>query len=107
MAETPTISWAGTSGEKYLYWIYAIGASLKAEPGNYIFAKETKPNTWTPVYIGQTSNLSERMDNHDEMPCVKRNGGTHIHAHINNGGETVRLAEEKDLVSKWSPPCNG
>ncbi|KKN72927.1 hypothetical protein LCGC14_0406310 [marine sediment metagenome] len=107
MAETPTISWAGTSGEKYLYWIYAIGTSFKAEPGNYIFAKETKPNTWAPVYIGQTGNLSERLNNHDEMPCIKRNGGTHIHAHINNAGETTRLAEERDLVSKWSPPCNG
>ena len=107
MAEILTINWAGTSGKKYTYWIYEIGTSFKSIPGNYIFAKETKPNTWAAVYIGQTSDLSERLDNHDEMPCVKRNGGTHIHAHVNNGEPAVRLAEERDLISRWSPTCNG
>ena len=107
MAETPTINWAGTSGEKYLYWIYKIGTPFTAKPSNYIFAKETKPNTWVAVYIGQTSDLSERLDNHNEMPCIKRNEGTHIHAHTSSSVDETRLAEERDLISRWSPVCNG
>ena len=107
MADTPTINWPGKSGKKYLYWIYEIGTSFTAKPGNYIFAKQTKPNTWSPIYIGQTSDLSERLENHNEMPCIKRNGDTHIHAHTNSGGEEARLTEESDLISEWSPVCNG
>ena len=104
--ETPTINWPGESGKSYKYWIYPVGHSLKAAGGNYIFAKETKPGYWTPIYIGQTGDLSERFDNHHKKDCIKREGATHIHAHLESS-ESVRLDEETDLVRKWSPPCNG
>jgi len=105
MADTPTIHWLGQSGEKYKYWIYELPANLKAEAGNYVFAKETKPGSWSPVYIGQTNDLSERFDDHHKMPCIKRNGATHIHAHLNSDRQT-RLDEESDLVAKWNTSCN-
>ena len=73
MAETPSINWEGQSGTKYLYFIYPIGTTFKEEAGNYIFALETKPNHWKPIYIGQTENLNERFDNHHKMPCIKKN----------------------------------
>lgn len=101
-----TILWEGKSGKKYKYWIYPIGQEFNAVPGNYIFAKQPKPNEWTPIYIGETSDLSERFDNHHAMACIKRNGATHIHVHRNDGGEKARRAEEADLISKWDPPCN-
>ena len=107
MADAPTIDWADKSGRTYRYWIYEYPASLKAEAGNYIFAKESTPGRWTPIYIGQTGNLDERFDDHHKMPCIKRNGATHIHAQMNNGGETARLAEEADLIARWNPTCNG
>jgi hypothetical protein len=106
MSDTPTIQWPGQSGRSYKYWIYPIGHSLKAEGGNYIFAKETKPNSFTPVYIGQTGDLDLRFDDHHKAPCVYANGATHIHAHF-NANEDDRLAEEADLIAKWDPPCNG
>ena len=105
MAETPTISWEGQSGIKYPYFIYPIGATFKEEAGNYIFALETRPNYWKPIYIGQTENLNERFDNHHKMPCIKRNGATHIHAHLNSR-QSIRLSEESDLIAKFSPVCN-
>lgn len=104
---TDEIDWEGQSGKKYRYWIYPIGQSFKSVPGNYIFAKETSPNTWRPIYIGQTSDLSERFDNHHAMPCVRQNGGTHIHVHQNGAGEQARRAEEADLIAHWKPDCNG
>lgn len=101
-----TILWPGKSGTDYQYWIYPIGAAFKEEPGNYVFAKESSPGKWTPVYIGQTSNLNQRLENHEKEACAKRNGATHIHAHLSSGSEVARKAEEADLILRWGPACN-
>jgi len=106
MAERTTIDWDGKSGKTYKYWIYEIGYTFAQEPGNYIFAKETKPHTWSPIYIGQTDDLSERFDYHHKMPCIRRNKATHIHAHKSSTSEAVRQAEETDLIQRWHPVCN-
>ena len=103
----PEIYWEGKSGKKYGYWIYPIGTAFKDEPGNYIYATETSPKEWQPVYIGQTSSLNDRLADHEKEACAKRNGATHIHAHITSGGESKRLEEESDLIAKWNPACNG
>lgn len=106
MTEAPTIKWPGLSGKEYQYWIYPMGSSFMKKPGNYIFAKESSPSHWTPCYIGQTENLDERLGDHEKEACAKRNGATHVHTHLTTGGESVRKAEEKDLIQRWKPPCN-
>jgi hypothetical protein len=103
--EAPTIEWGGASGTTYKHWIYPIGTPLAAKGGNYVFAKEIRPKEWTPIYIGQTSDLSTRFEDHHKKECIKRNGATHIHAHL-NAKESDRLAEEADLLKKWGPACN-
>ncbi len=105
MAER-TMMWPGKSGTEYKYWIHGMETSFKDEAGNYIFAKETSPGNWTPVYVGETESLKDRLSNHDKLPCVKRHGGTHIHAHTKPGGQSVRRDEEADLIERWDPPCN-
>lgn len=102
----PTIEWEGASGRTYTYWISPIGGSYKNEPGNYIFAERVAPNEWRPLYIGQTADLGDRLPDHEALPCVNRNGGTHIHAHTTPQGEEARRAEEADLLRKWNPVCN-
>ena len=106
MSEPDTIMWPGASGKNYKYWIYTIGSSMKNEPGNYIFAKETSSGKWTPIYIGESEKLQDRLNGHEKLPCVRRNGGTHIHAHLNSDGQKARRTEEADLLAKWDPPCN-
>lgn len=101
-----TIKWKGKSGNAYKYGIYQISENFEATPGNYCFAKETKPNTWKPLYFGETEDLSERFDNHHKIDCAKREGATHIHAHV-SGGKQARLNEEADLVENYKPVCNG
>ena len=103
--ETPTIRWQGASGNSYRYWIYPIGHSLKTEGGNYIFARETESGRYTPIYIGETGDLSDRFDNHHKAECIGNEGATHIHARLNSKHQD-RLDEEADLVAKWQPPCN-
>jgi len=105
MTEAQTIMWPGKSGKEYQYWIHPINADFKDSAGNYIFAKETSPGRWSPIYIGQTNSLKTRLYDHEKEACAKRNGATHIHAHT-SGGEDARRAEEKDLITRWKPPCN-
>lgn len=105
MANQGTIQWPGKSGQTYKYFIYPIGHDLKAEGGNYIFAKETSPNRFRPVYVGETGDLSTRFDNHHKAKCIGREGATHIHAHLNTD-ESNRLGEEADIIARWNPPCN-
>jgi hypothetical protein len=69
-----------------------------------IFARESRPGYSTPCYIGQIENIDERLDDHEKEACAKRNGATHIQVHVTTGGESVRKAEEKDLVQKAEPP---
>jgi hypothetical protein len=107
MAETPTIKWEGASGALYTYWIYPLGIALNAKAGNYAFAKETKPGYFVPLYFGETGDLATRFDSHHKIDCAKQNGATHVHAHLNEGGDDQRRNEESDLVKKWSPVCNG
>jgi len=106
MSESKTIIWEGESGNEYKYWIASKDSNFKDEPGNYIFAKQTKPNTWVAVYIGQTDSLKDRLANHDEDSCIKKNGATHIHTHTSSNNEKVRKSEEEDLIKKWKPACN-
>ena len=61
---TRIIHWSGLSGRQYEYRIYPLGTNFKAVPGNYIFAKETAQGRHSPIYIGETADLSERFDNH-------------------------------------------
>jgi len=97
--------WTGKSGKEYIYNIYSIDTTWNDLAGNYIFAKKTNPNTWEPVYIGETESFKNRLPNHNELPCIRRNGGTHIHAHVNQDSQ-ARLTEEQDLLVKYATPCN-
>ena len=107
MAET--IIWKGKSGTEYKYWLYDLGDTHDAVPANYIFIKETKgtkANYFTPIYIGETEDISERFDSHHKMPCIQRNGATHLCTHKSDADKKVRCAEESDLINNYNPTCN-
>jgi hypothetical protein len=106
MAEDRVVIWKGISGRQYRYYAYPIGTSFKSQPGNYIFAQENANGIFA-VYVGETSDLSERFENHHKSWCIARNGATHIHAHLNHEGPDARRAEELDIKNNYDPPCNG
>ncbi len=58
------------------------------------------------IYIGETGDLSDRFDNHHRMPCIKREGATHICAHKSSDNESIRKAEEDDVIANYNPICN-
>ena len=106
MAEQGTIIFKGKSSTEYKYWIYDLGDTHDAVSANYIFVKETQPNSFRPIYVGETEDISERFDNHHKMPCIKRNGATHLCAHKSSTDKKVRCEEEADLVANYNPVCN-
>ena len=100
------MEWMGKSGTKYKYYIYNLDETHDAVPANYIFAKETSPDIYSAIYIGETGDISERFDYHHKMDCIKRNGATHIHTHKSSSSEKVRKTEETDLLALRKTPCN-
>lgn len=112
MTEQETCIWTGNSGTQYRFFVYPIGAPLRDEDGNYIYARVSRvePNGkkwWTAVYIGE-GNLAERsdLDRHHKGSCIVRNGATHFHCHL-NADDADRLAEEGDLLAEHATACNG
>jgi hypothetical protein len=100
-----TCAWTGKSGKKYEYTIYSMDTTWNDVAGNYIFAREASPGKWSAIYIGETESFKDRLPNHEQLPCIRRNGGTHVHAHVNADTKT-RLAEESDLLGNYTTPCN-
>ena len=101
------LRWTGLSGKKYRFSLHPIGASFVAVPACYIFTKRNGNGRWSAVYIGETSDLSQRLENHHKMPCIHSHGATHIC--VNASGMTSareRLDVEKDLLAVNYAPCN-
>jgi hypothetical protein len=102
----PTIIWTGFSARDYTYYIYRLPCVFDPQPGNYVFAKQTAPGQWRPIYIGETGDLSERFEHHHKMPCIEAHGATHIHVHL-EASRQARRDEEMDLLRVWAAVCNG
>ena len=90
-----TWDWTGTLGWKYEYQIYPVGTELDNVEGNYIYAHHNGRN-WEPLYIGAGNLRAETLD-HPQAACIKRKGGSHIHAHPNED-EQDREREAADLL---------
>jgi len=105
MARELFYKWTGKSGKEHEYEIFFIDSPWNDVRGNYVFAKESKPRRWEPIYIGETESLKDCIPNHDKLPCIKRNGFTHVHVHMNYNSQ-ARLAEEKDLLTNYTTLCN-
>lgn len=103
-----TVEWKGRSGKAYKYWFLASLAAdgIKSEPGNYAFVKLLPNGNYTPLYFGVAADLRNRLPSHEVWPEARRLGATHVMGHTTQGGEQVRLDEERDLIAYWNPPLN-
>lgn len=103
------IDWEGNSGTKYRYWgldTPSVANSIKAQPGNYVFARKLPNGNFVPLYFGQAESLQSRIPCHDRWDDAVRAGATHVLAHTTQGGLDQRCLEERDLIQKWQPPLN-
>jgi len=94
----------GASGLEYTFQVHAWGTPFNAVAAVYIVLR--KDGTLKQaLYIGQTSDLSQRFENHHKSVCFDRNGKTHI-AVLPEPSEQRRLAMEADLINGYRTPCN-
>ena len=106
MNKSPLIYWKDKSGSSHRFWIYPRGTKFNEPcPGIYVYARETSPHKWVPIYIRQTENVNVRLANHEQRECVDQNGATHIHVSIITD-EKSRFTLEKNLIEQWKPVCN-
>lgn len=59
------------------------------------------------IYVGQTDNLKERMDDHrgNDKHCMHRHSPTWVVVEV-IGDEASRLLRERQLIDHFDPPCN-
>lgn len=106
MNKSPEIYWKDKSGIRHRFWIYPRGTKFNEPcPGIYIYARETSPHKWIPIYIGQAENVNVRLTDQEQQKRVDQHGATHVHVSI-IAKEKSRLAIEKDLIQEWNPVCN-
>lgn len=100
-AYRPTVYWRG--------YVFRIGdpsqVTWRRAGGVYVFAYQTEPNVWKPLYVGETGNFRERMWDHERWADAVRLGATHVVA-IRLPTEEIRLWMELELIREFDPPLN-
>ncbi len=100
-----TLTLTGKSETSYEFNVYTYGTAFRALGAVYAITRRVNKETHTVIYIGQTGDLSERLDGHEKEPCFELflANRTCIHA---DDDEDSRLQKETDLIGNYSPPCN-
>ena len=105
----------GASGKTYLFNLYGydffsqLKRAFKPISAIYVFSHRYMLDgafTHDIIYLGQTSNLAERFDNHHkESDIIARNGNC-IWIHVFNGTDDQRAEVEQDILASYDFPCN-
>lgn len=110
MANIGTIVFKGKFGTKYHFNVCSFDMEFKAIGAVYFITKRTikedGSKSHSSIYVGQTEDLSQRLDDHHKADCFKIMKANCICIH-EESDEERRLDIEKDLVANYSPPCNG
>lgn len=99
------VRFTGESGRIYDFRLFRIGDELPKRAGVYVFTKTKPDGKWGAIYFGETSDLSERFDDHDAMACIVRNDATHLGIHPRVSAN-ARRDIEADLLASHQAPCN-
>ena len=97
-----TCTWIGHSEARYEYTVFQLPVSLDPDQdGNYIYAKKNAEGRWVPVYIGEGDLADRSGSGHHKARCIRQNGATHFHCHL-NAVLSARRGEEADLLGRYT-----
>jgi len=110
MAKIADYTVSGKSGSKYTFGMYEYPGTWKPVAAVYIITKRAVgadgKGKHTNIYVGQTSNLSERQEDHHKQDCFKRHAANCIGV-LTEKDEQRRLDIEADIRNNGSLwPCN-
>ncbi len=77
MPKITTLIFKTKSRGEFRFDVYDKSTNFKDLVALYAFMKY-EAGRWYPLYIGQTTNLGNRIANHNKWPEVNRNGCTHV-----------------------------
>lgn len=92
------MTWRGSSGIPYEYWVLPLETEFQPLDGNYIYAKRNLKGEWEAVYIGQ-GDFSTRAEyrRHYKGASIIAKGATHVHVR-ENPNLVDRMNEWADLL---------
>ena len=103
----------GTSQRAYTFDVCDMNQPFRPIAGLYVFASRMRAGGAllygqgvVPAYIGQASNLADRLRNHEVWPRAQRMGALLVLAMAWPGNEQTRLAAELDLIRRHNPTLN-
>lgn len=94
---------SGISGKPYNFIVFNMNTQFKSIAAVYIFAEHAE-DLFLPIYIGQTTDLKDRIQNHEKWPCAIRH---HCNCLCIRKTEQQDLFDiETDLIRNYATPCN-
>ena len=110
MTKLATLTLTGASGREYAFNVYPFNTQFAEVAAVYAVTKRYKKSdgAWAHEveYVGQTSNLPERFEDHHKAGCFTRHGANCVCVHRDDN-EASRLVKEADLIEAYDSPCNG
>ncbi|MFB5620433.1 MAG: hypothetical protein ACE5RC_04815 [Nitrosopumilus sp.] len=88
---------------------YLDHCTLPSSSGIYSIMIETTTNTYSIIYVGETSDFSERLTtSHHKYDCWKPHGVTlHYGLYMMPSSTSEQRTDlESKLISAINPPCN-
>lgn len=109
VARISTLTLRGKSGNQYEFEVWPINQNFNAVAAVYAVTRRYQKSGGgyghKVIYIGETSDLSTRFDNHHKADCFSEHNANCICTHQDND-EDSRRAKEADLIASYNPPCN-
>ncbi len=110
MVKLGTLKLTGKSGNKYDFDVYPSNTSWDDGFACVYYISKRTPKSdgsgnHTPIYVGETSDLKDRLANHHKQNCFDSHNYNAVSRHqLSN--EQSRLRVESDLIAAFGPPCN-
>ena len=109
MTKIGNLNLTGVSGRTYTFNVWPLSSKFSNVSAVYAVTKRTAQGisaNHTVVYIGQTSALIERFDDHHKANCFARNSANCLCV-LRVNSKDDRLEIEADLIANYNPTCNG
>lgn len=100
--------WAGRSGRSYIHTAYTVVPDW-SQAANYILVRRNADGSCSPLYIGETDDMSRRWQEHLRSGLVdraRRRGANELHLHFLTETRSQRLNAETDLRHGNPTPLN-
>lgn len=104
MKPVTNLVFTGRDGKRYTFDVYPHNIRVNDGPALYAFLKKLE-NRYFVLYIGQTTDLSERLKNHHKWDEAERLGFKYLAICRDVQARNLE-ADEANLIQKYLPRCN-